>query len=130
MLPYPNVQELFNGDAVALHDLELDIFIAKGHHNTDQLTESLRTDDGVPPLFREGNITPGTVKHAWTLFSWHEPRCDAVGEDSPWCLCGLDEGGSRVYWYPTTADQSTPGAIPVTWFKARRDLPADEIPAA
>lgn len=121
MLPHPTIKELFNGHAVALHDPELDVFIAKGHHNADQLADLLRTGEHVPPLFRAWHAAPGTVNSVWFLFAWHKPGCDAVGEDVPWCQCGLDEAGARVEWHPTPADESTPGAIPVTWFNATPD---------
>jgi len=121
MLPHPNTQELFNGDTIALHDPDLDVFIAKGHHDTEQLAELLRTGDRVPPLFRDYRITPGTVQHTWTLFAWHKPGCDAIGEDAPWCQCGLDEAGARVDWHPAAADATAPGVIAVTWFNATRE---------
>lgn len=120
MLPYPTPQELFNGDAVALSDPDLDVFIAKGRHDADQLAELLHAGENVPALFRGLQVTAGSVRSGWALFAWHRPGCDAVGEDRPWCGCGLDEAGARVDWYPASADQSTPGAIRVTWFNARR----------
>ncbi|WP_399559383.1 hypothetical protein [Streptomyces chartreusis] len=116
----PTMQELFNGDAVALTDPDLDQFTAKGHHGVDELAQLLRAGEHVPADFRDYRVTPGTVRHTWTLFAWHRPGCDAAGEDAPWCQCGLDEAGARVDWYPAPADQSTPGAIPVTWFNARK----------
>lgn len=117
---HPTTQELFNGDAVALSDPDLDQFIAKGHHGVEELGQLLRSGEGVPAGFRNYHATPGTIRHTWTLFGWHKPDCDAAGEDTPWCQCGLDEAGARVDWYPTAAVESTPGAIPVTWFNARR----------
>lgn len=123
MHPYVSTHELFNGNAVALHDLDLDLFIAKGHHDEDAINRLLQSGDGVPPVFRDYQVAAGTVTHTWTRFAWHRPGCDEVGEDSPWCLCGLDEGGSRDQWFPQEADPSSTDAIPVAWFTATR-MPA------
>lgn len=120
MLPHPTLKELFNGHAVALHDPELDVFIAKGHHTPDQLTSLLNAGQGVPEGFRSIQVIPATVTTTWAQFAWHRPHCDAVGEDRPWCLCGLDEAGARVDWHPTPAGSNDAGAIPVTWFNATR----------
>jgi hypothetical protein len=117
MNPHPTTQELFDGNTVALHDPDLDVFIAKGHHDPAELAELLRTGEGVPPLLRDCLVAPGAVTQSWAVFAWHKPRCDAVGEDRPWCQCGLDESGARVDWYPTPADLATPQAVPVTWFR-------------
>lgn len=120
MQPYVDTQGLFNGNIVVLHDLEMDIYIMKGHHCEEDINTLLQDGAGVPLLFRTLRVVAGTVTRTWTLFSWHRPNCDAVGEDAPWCLCGLDESGSRVDWYPTPADPGTPHAVPVAWFRGTR----------
>nr|WSZ21200.1 hypothetical protein OH837_49015 [Streptomyces canus] len=123
MNPRPSTDELFNGDLVALHDPDLDVFVMKGHHDVEAIGRLLAAEDGVPPLFRDVGVIPGTARTAWALFSWHREACDAVGEPRPWCLCGLDEGGSRVDWFPREVPEGTSGAVAVTWFAAVRPAP-------
>jgi hypothetical protein len=127
------VQQVFDGYDFRTNDGRNSTeFFFNGHLTVDQIAETYYAAHPEHRTEYPYAVGPGSIRHAWHLFTLHEDTCYLIAEADPGqpfepdeffdpilCSCAaaasLDDDPSRHHRHPHPAAPGQPGAVPVTW---------------